>query len=331
MLSFRHWITLGLACLLSQAYGCALYPYRVEVEHPATAGFEGVKKLVVETRNGSIEVRCDPNRKDVDIQAVKSACGFSEEDARTIAEAINIEVGRDPAESWVLRVAAKFPPADLARNQSARFRITLPPDAELALDTSNGRVTAEGCAKDVRINTSNGRITVTDCRGTLDARTSNGPVTARDVAGDVDVQTTNGRIELERVGRNLVKARTSNGRIRVMDAIGEAQVRTSNGSVELRCRSVSSAPHIQVVTSNGHVEVEVPRTINAELEMSTSNGRVHADFQDVRVSDFDSSRSRLRARLNDGGGSIDLESSNGSITLRAVGDAVIAKPAAKQS
>jgi len=325
--------TFSLLILLSQTVGCVIYPYRAELEHRDTAAFDGVHKVAVETRNGAIEVQCDAQRKDVDIQSFRSANGLSEADARQIAEKIEIKVERDPGDAGLLHIAAKMPVVEMGRNQSARFRIQLPPTAELVLDTSNGRITAGGCEKNVSANTSNGRIAVERCKGDVEAHTSNGHIVANDIAGNVDAQSTNGGIDLTRVGKSSIKARTSNGRVRVVEASGEATVRSTNGSVEVRLKSTPPSPHIEVVTSNGHVELEVPRTVNAELDMNTSNGRVHADLQDVRISDLDSGRSRLRARLNDGGGTIDVQSSNGSLTLRAVGDApaTTVKPAASRS
>ncbi len=154
----------------------------------------------------------------------------------------------------------------------------------------------------------------------LVAETSNGEVSAWDVKGDIDVRSSNGSLDLQRVGNTSVKAITSNGRIRIVDASGATNLRTSNGSVELHCRNVPANADIQVVSSNGNVEVEVPSNVNANLDMHTSNGRVHSELKGAQVADLETSRTSIRAKLNDGGGKIDLRTGNGSVTLRTVAE-----------
>lgn len=325
--------SLGLFALvlLTQTVGCVIYPFRAEVESRETASFDGVKKLAVDTRNGMIEVRCDASRKDVAIHVVRSASGITEQDAREHAEKIEIQIDKKADASGVLRVAAKMPVVEVNRSHCARFEIVLPPNAELDLHTRNGRITADGCARDVHADTSNGRIVATNCQGRLIGRTSNGTIEARDVAGDVNVRTTNGSIELTKAGKDSIQAETSNGHIKIVDGSGAATLRSSNGWIEMHCRSVPPSPRIQVVTSNGHVEVELPNTVSGTLDLSTTNGRVHADLKDVRVTDFESQRSSLRAKLNDGGGNIDVRSSNGSVTLRTTPSVGVVKTTASRS
>ena len=50
--------------------------------------------------------------------------------------------------------------------------------------------------------------------------------------------------------------------------------------------------------------------------MHTSNGQIHGNLKNVTVKDFESSRDSQRATLNAGGGSVEIESSNGSLTLQ---------------
>ncbi|MEK6642955.1 MAG: DUF4097 family beta strand repeat-containing protein [Planctomycetota bacterium] len=333
MIRHSRWCGLFVVSLLLNAAGCVIYPVRVEVEDHKTASFEGVQRVAVDTRNGAIEVRCDPQAKQVEVHSIRSARGLTEKDAREFAEMIEIEIGKDAARPDTLRIGSKMPVTDIYRSQGTRFDIVMPPNAELILETRNGRIVASGCEKDVHATTSNGRINVRDCNASLVAETSNGEVSAWDVKGDVDVRSSNGSLDLQRVGKTKVKAITSNGRIRIVDASGAATLRTSNGSVELHCRSVPANADIQVVSSNGNVEVEIPGNINANVDMQTTNGRVHSELKGVQVADLETSRTSMRAKLNEGGGKIDIRTGNGSVTLRTVTDATTTtvKPAQARS
>ncbi|MBI5761975.1 MAG: DUF4097 family beta strand repeat protein [Planctomycetes bacterium] len=326
MIRHSRWCGLVLVGLLLNTAGCIVYPVRVEVQDHKSATLDGMTRVAVETRNGAIEVRCDPTARQVEVNTTRSARGMTEKDAREFAEKIEIEVGKDPSRPDTLRIAARMPVVEANRNQGAKFEIVMPPSVELALDTRNGRIDAAGCDKDIHANTSNGRVNIRDCDGSVFAETSNGEISAWDIKGDVDIRTSNGHIDLQRVGKNTVKAVTSNGRIKIVDATGAANLRTSNGSIALHCKSVPPSPDIQVVTSNGHVEVEVPSNINASVDLQTTNGRVHSDLKGVQVADLETHRSSLRAKLNDGGGRINASSSNGSVTLRTVSDTAPTTP-----
>src|ERR1043166_1660982 len=264
-----------LVCLailvLIQTTGCVIYPIRAEIQSHETPTVNGLRRLAVETRNGEIAVRCNPASKDVSINATRRASGLTEEEARTFAEKIEIHVDKGTSEPGVMRVSAEFPASATNRNLCAAFEIVMPPSADLDLVTSNGRIIAEGCEKDVSTRTSNGRIKAASCKGNLHGHTSNGTIEARDVGGDVDVQT--------------IRAITTNGHIHIVDSRGAATLHSSNGSVTLRCSSLPSNPAVEVVTSNGHVDVELPNSVKADLAMNTSNGRVSDSLSGAQVRD----------------------------------------------
>jgi len=312
----RNFAFLGLV-LLSQTTGCVSYLARAEIDYQQTIDLAGVKHVCVETGNGSIDIQCDPARKDADIRAVKYANGVTEADATEYAEQIDIDVARDPARADTVRVVATWPKNASGRNRGARFTIALPPHAVLDLKTSNGGVSVARAAAGATIDTSNGQITVLDTKGDIHARTRNGRVTLTGVDGDIDAQTSNGRIVLDRAGRSSVKVVTSNGAIQALNVRGNVSARTSNGSIELRLAALPDKPAISAVSSNGRVLVEAPGAVNARLRMRTSNGRVHAELKDVgTMRDFESSRSALSATLNQGDGLIEISSSNGGVTFQ---------------
>lgn len=305
--------------LLSPALGCTAYLVRSEIPEHATAGFDKITEVCVDTSNGEILIDCDPTRKDVDIRAVKFARGLTPEDAREHAERIGIESEPDAGKPTTLRVAAVIPTMESGRGPGVDFHIALPPSATLRLHTRNGRVTVDGARAGLTATTSNGRMIVRNVRGDIELRTSNGAIEARDVEGNADLHTSNGGITLTRVGRTRLAAETTNGDIRADAVAGDMRLWSSNGRIELRVASVTDKPRIEAVTSNGRVLVELPKSVSARLDVRTSNGRVVSLLSDLK--DCDIGRAHLRATLNDGRGTVRIKSSNGSITIQTAGAA----------
>jgi hypothetical protein len=126
----------------------------------------------------------------------------------------------------------------------------------------------------------------------------------------VDLQTTNGRIGVTNVTAG-VKAGTTNGEIEGRNLSGAVKASTTNGSVDLELASLSG--DVEVSTTNGEVKVRVPADAKATISTRWTNGGV--DVTGLTVEETEKSRRRFDGRLNGGGSRIDVETTNGSITL----------------
>ncbi len=295
--------------------GCS-YPIRASVDESRTAPADGVRRVNVQTQNGRIVVIGDAQAREVSIKAVKSARGASLAEARDHAERVDIEVRRDQ-EPGELRIAANFPdPIDSARGYAADFDLVVPRDVRLVVRTTNGRVEVSRLNAALEADTSNGAVRVENVRGEVRVRTTNGAITLDDISGDVDARTSNGPIQIDAAGPGSVRAVTSNGPITIVGGRGNALASTSNGAIRLQLMEVPAEPNVSVRSSNGSITVDVPERVSARLRMTTSNGGVKTQLGGARLSDLDVGRHRLSGTLNDGRGTIDIESSNGSLTLR---------------
>ncbi|MRG59756.1 DUF4097 family beta strand repeat protein [Agromyces sp. CFH 90414] len=131
----------------------------------------------------------------------------------------------------------------------------------------------------------------------VSGETTNGSIELSGVA-EVAVSTSNGRIELDGV-TGSVDADTSNGRIIGTDLTGDGvEASTSNGAIELE---LGTPQDVTADTSNGSIELRVPDA-RYRVETETSNGGI-----DVGIDD-----------LADGEFTLDLRTSNGSITVSPV-------------
>lgn len=136
---------------------------------------------------------------------------------------------------------------------------------------------------DLALRTQNGGVAVEGIEGRLEARTQNGGISLRDVAGDV-------------------VARTQNGGIQV--GLGGSGWRGSGLDLE---------------TTNGGIQIAVPRDYSADLVASTRTGRISTPGLDLRDADRERGRyvgDRVEGRIGSGGPRLSATTTNGGITIR---------------
>jgi hypothetical protein len=126
----------------------------------------------------------------------------------------------------------------------------------------------------------------------------------------VELQTTNGRIGVTNVTAGT-KLGTTNGEIDGRGLSGAISASTTNGSVDLELASLSD--DVRVSTTNGQVNVRVPADAKATISTRWTNGGV--EMNGLTVEEVEKSRRRFDGRLNGGGARIDVETTNGGITL----------------
>ncbi len=124
--------------------------------------------------------------------------------------------------------------------------------------------------------------------------------------------TVNGEIRAAGLQSN-VRAGTVNGSVRV-STTGRAIASTVNGSIEANMGRADWGEDVAFSTVNGEIVLELPADVNAELRASTVNGNITSDFP-VTVQGRFGPR-RVSGTLGRGGPELELETVNGSITLR---------------
>ena len=127
----------------------------------------------------------------------------------------------------------------------------------------------------------------------------------------LELENTNGSIGVSDVNGNL-DLETTNGRIEVAGCQGSLDASTTNGSIEAALTRVAST--IRLETTNGRIDLTVPRGFAADVSASTTNGSINSDLP-VATTRFD--RNSLRGKINGGGTPLRLNTTNGSITIRA--------------
>jgi DUF4097 and DUF4098 domain-containing protein YvlB len=125
---------------------------------------------------------------------------------------------------------------------------------------------------------------------------TNGGLSVQDVSGEVALETTNGGLSLQRVS-------------------GDVTGRTTNGGIQVELAGKAwEGDGLDLSTTNGGVDLEVPEGFSADLMARTVNGGVRSD---VPVALRGSRRDRrIEAKLGKGGAPIRVETTNGGIEIR---------------
>lgn len=129
---------------------------------------------------------------------------------------------------------------------------------------------------------------------------------------EVSVETVNGGIEVSGL-KGRVHAETTNGGVQARDISGALVATTTNGGLDI---DLARMPEdgVKLECTNGGIKVRLPRDAKATISARINNGGISADGLDIESSG-DQSRRRLEGRLNGGGPRLEIEGTNGGITL----------------
>lgn len=211
------------------------------------------------------------------------------------------------------------------------YKISVPADCSVNLDTAGGHIHVTGLAAPVVADTSGGGLKFTGVRADIRGETSGGTILVVDCTGKIDIDTSGGRIEVKGGGGTL-DADTSGGSIRVAQFAGPAVVETSGGSITLE----GIAGRIVGNTSGGSIQAIVPgATLPGSVDLSTSGGSVSLTAPPDAAFTLDAAssgggvrselpvetsgkpkRTELSGPVNGGGETVRLRTSGGSILVK---------------
>jgi DUF4097 and DUF4098 domain-containing protein YvlB len=170
---------------------------------------------------------------------------------------------------------------------------------DVSIETTRGDIRVRGGSGFISVKSVQGSITIERARGRIEAQTVNDSIHVSDTNGDLTVGTTNGSIVLDRIDTANLDASTVNGMIAFDGPIRD------KGSYRL-------------TTHNGAVSMAMPERVNATLRVRTYGGSFRSTFP-LKLDD-QGRQNRFTLTLGDGSARVELESFNGSISLRRPGE-----------
>ncbi len=147
----------------------------------------------------------------------------------------------------------------------------------------------------------------------VSAGTVNGEMRVSNLSSDVRATTVNGRVEVVNVGGE-VRASTVNGAVDVSTRNGPVNASTVNGDIDVKMSSLARDGEMKFNTVNGSIRVEMPGSVDANVEMETMRGSITSDYP-VQLSGKFGPR-KASGTIGRGGRRIELETLNGSVELR---------------
>ncbi len=129
----------------------------------------------------------------------------------------------------------------------------------------------------------------------IDAETFNGGIRVRGIEGRLDLRAMNGGIALREVN-------------------GDVRAETTNGSVTAELSGTTwKGAGLDLETTNGSVNLDIPKAYSADLETGTVNGGMNVDFPIMLQGSIGR---RITTKLGQGGPRIRARTTNGSVRIR---------------
>lgn len=128
--------------------------------------------------------------------------------------------------------------------------------------------------------------------------------------GDIYIEGFSGEVE---ANANL------NGGLKLVNLSGSLTAYSLNSGIQVVFEQINQDSPINIRTTNGEIDVTLPESTPADLELSSWNGDVYSNF-DLKRPDKDGLKSisgkKVKGAINNGGVNIQLKSTNGNIYLR---------------
>jgi DUF4097 and DUF4098 domain-containing protein YvlB len=188
---------------------------------------------------------------------------------------------------------------------------------------------------DVRVDGVNLEVQVAAVNGELELQSVNGSLVVKGQPSEIKATTVNGTITLQ-AGARKTHLEAVNGGIEVTGGSGELEASCVNGHIEVRegtfdeakCSTVSGdltwsaslgkRASLGLETHSGSILLELPRSTDAEFQVSTFSGKIVNDLgPEAKRSDPYAPGYELQFDLGSASSKIEVSSFSGGVTIRA--------------
>ena len=126
------------------------------------------------------------------------------------------------------------------------------------------------------------------------------------VSGDVKVTGVSGKLHASAVS----------GDVHVIDVSGSVSASAVSGDVKVEINRLDGSDDMKFSTVSGDVNVLLPGSLDADVDMSSFSGSIKTDFQIEVRSEKYGSRNTARAKLGEGSRRLKMTSVSGDLSLR---------------
>jgi translation initiation factor IF-1 len=192
--------------------------------------------------------------------------------------------------------------------------VHMPRNADLQLETRDGRVEVASLNGNITVRTTDGAIKASQLSGKIDLNSKDGGIDVDRLTGDFRLQTTDGAIEAAHLDGKCA-ASSKDGSIRVAGRFEFLDLASGDGGVVAQIAPgsrISSAWSVR--TGDGGIDVTLPKDFQVNLDASTRDGHITLGLPVAVQGRFD--QSRVQGTLNGGGPPLVIRTGDGSIRLK---------------
>jgi len=183
-------------------------------------------------------------------------------------------------------------------SQHLVVEVSVPPNCDLEVETSDGAIEVTGVNGKIEVGSSDGRVTLRELRGEIKLHTSDGQVSAEGLDGQLS-------------------GTTSDGTMHVSGRFDNLELQTSDGHLYVEVeRGSKLADDWSLSTSDGGLDLTIPKEIKATLDARVRDGHLDLDLPFKDLDDY--SHHDVRLDLNGGGPVLRVRSGDGSVKIRGV-------------
>ncbi len=166
---------------------------------------------------------------------------------------------------------------------SIRFEVQVPTSVKYRFDA---------------ISSVSGNVKVSGVAGSLKARSVSGNVAVQHVTGDINASSTSGNVEVGEIA-------------------GSVSGKSVSGNVEVSINKLSGAEGMEFASTSGNVNVKLPGSLDATVEMSVLSGDLRTDFPLNIEKKEHGPGQRATGVVGGGARKLTLKSISGNVELRA--------------
>ncbi|ANH83865.1 hypothetical protein A8C56_11155 [Niabella ginsenosidivorans] len=181
-------------------------------------------------------------------------------------------------------------------------------NGKIAGKTSGGSIDLSNAGNDIDLQTSGGSIHADHVSGTIRLQTSGGSLSLSDLEGDIRAHTSGGSITATNISGTLLTG-TSGGSVTLKGISGNLEASTSGGRISATMNRTKD--YVKLHTSAGGVNLQLPRTRNAKLDLSGNRVSVNP------LNNFNGTidKSKIKGMIGDGRLAVEVTASSGNVEV----------------
>lgn len=146
--------------------------------------------------------------------------------------------------------------------------------------------------------------------------TASGDIEIKNVSGNLKVKAASGDLNIKDVNGS-VEASTASGDVTVTGIAGSVSAKTASGDANAELDRVEATEKMEFSSVSGDVNVTIPSSTGADVDISTLSGEIKTDFG-IKVDESEhGSSSTARGRIGNGAIRLVLKSVSGDVNLKS--------------